>query len=833
VAQQYQVDIVTKVVGASSIAKLEKSLDKIAAKQNKADKAFQKSVNNLKKLNGAYKGSAKQADDVARSLDRLKNAAIQAQSRGFNKLQTGMQNMQGAFFKFAGAIAGAKLAVDGFVNVLQAGFQRDVSEQKLKNLSTSADEYKRSLDFVKESADKFLITQTSATEQFGDLTARLKPLGVEMQGIENVFTSLNYLAAQNGVSAEDAAGAMLQLSQAMGAGKLNGENLVTIMERMPQLGAAIASEMNVAAGSLYQLGADGKITTEILLNAFNSIAEGAGNLNIEEKLTPAQVATRKYKIATEELAVAFAESLLPVLTPILEGFTGLLTSVTPLVTKFQNLSVEVANLANPFRGLTEQLEAIPGAADAAAQAMQRLVSAALDLIPGLKQVRQAFQIFDFAVQKTNELTGNLNDNKDAAEQLKSPVEEMAESLETVPPPAKELKQAIEDTKEPAESLKKSVVDTATATKTLKKEASEVSSGFKKAEMVVSAELQEALNREVQSLDQIKQQNLDIEAALQNQGMTYRQVNSEKQVGAALTNGIAAGEERAADGADRLFSAQMSANGAIQAGAASAANLASQMERAAAAAASLSGGAAMGGTGYTGGGLTSGYNVTNRDEHFGIDLLGMDRKFAGSSSSKKYATHNPYSIKDGQIVKMDVQERFEAQQAAQLQMKVDRLNAQSRQVQAFDRSSLSADGRYAHNLTSVWQSGGMIGPKGSQRYRDFELMYGGHLGYGTFAEGGYVSGPTQAVIGEGGEPEYVIPASKLDGAMQRYSAGMRGESMIPSSASVSVNYSGSTVDMGGSSYINKGDVTGIVSQAVNQTLTTLQRSSRARLTAGLR
>ena len=74
---------------------------------------------------------------------------------------------------------------------------------------------------------------------------------------------------------------------------------------------------------------------------------------------------------------------------------------------------------------------------------------------------------------------------------------------------------------------------------------------------------------------------------------------------------------------------------------------------------------------------------------------------------------------------------------------------------------------------------------------------------------------------------------MDGAMQRYSAGMRGSSMIPSSADVTVNYSGSTVDMGGTSYINKGDVTGIVSQAVNQTLTKLQRSSKARLTAGLR
>ena len=203
---------------------------------------------------------------------------------------------------------------------MQAGFQRDVAEQKLKNLSDSADEYKRSLDFVEKSADKFLITQTSATQQLGDLTARLKPLGVEMKGIENVFTSLNYLAAQNGVSAEDAAGAMLQLSQAMGAGKLNGENLVTIMERMPQLGAAIADEMGVAAGSLYQLGADGKITTDILLKAFNSIALNAGKLNIEEKLTPAQLATRKYQKATEDLSVALAETLLPALTPLLEGY---------------------------------------------------------------------------------------------------------------------------------------------------------------------------------------------------------------------------------------------------------------------------------------------------------------------------------------------------------------------------------------------------------------------------------------------------------------------------------------------------------------------------------
>ena len=48
----------------------------------------------------------------------------------------------------------------------------------------------------------------------------------------------------------------------------------------------------------------------------------------------------------------------------------------------------------------------------------------------------------------------------------------------------------------------------------------------------------------------------------------------------------------------------------------------------------------------------------------------------------------------------------------------------------------------------------------------------------FAQGGYVSGPTNALIGEGGEPEYVIPESKMRESMARYSRGARGGSVIP-------------------------------------------------------
>ncbi|MGA1295824.1 MAG: phage tail tape measure protein, partial [Burkholderiaceae bacterium] len=54
------------------------------------------------------------------------------------------------------------------------------------------------------------------------------------------------------------------------------------------------------------------------------------------------------------------------------------------------------------------------------------------------------------------------------------------------------------------------------------------------------------------------------------------------------------------------------------------------------------------------------------------------------------------------------------------------------------------------------------------------------GFEAFANGGVVTSPTMGLIGEGGEPEYVIPQSKMNAAMSRYSRGARGESVIPSS-----------------------------------------------------
>lgn len=101
-----------------------------------------------------------------------------------------------------------------------------------------------------------------------------------------------------------------------------------------------------------------------------------------------------------------------------------------------------------------------------------------------------------------------------------------------------------------------------------------------------------------------------------------------------------------------------------------------------------------------------------------------------------------------------------------------------------------------------------------------LRNGGNHNAGSvpaFASGGFVAGPTKALVGEGGA-EYIIPASKMDAAMSRYAAGQRGKDVIPGASSDSsaggdyapsinpmINVTtGPVMNMNGSNYVSQRD-----------------------------
>lgn len=111
----------------------------------------------------------------------------------------------------------------------------------------------------------------------------------------------------------------------------------------------------------------------------------------------------------------------------------------------------------------------------------------------------------------------------------------------------------------------------------------------------------------------------------------------------------------------------------------------------------------------------------------------------------------------------------------------------------------------------------------------------------FAEGGVVNGPTVAMVGEGGEPEYIVPQSKAAGFAANWMAGRRGAAaiprfaeggvVVPSTAQVSIQ-TGPVTQMNGTNYVTTQDLGRAVQFGVQQTLDLIRNDIDVRNALGM-
>lgn len=100
-----------------------------------------------------------------------------------------------------------------------------------------------------------------------------------------------------GATAEGQSAAMLQLTQAMAAGALRGEELNSILENAPGIARAIESYMGVAEGSIKQYAEQGLITAEVVKNAMFAAADETNAKFESMPLTWVQIATKMQNTA--------------------------------------------------------------------------------------------------------------------------------------------------------------------------------------------------------------------------------------------------------------------------------------------------------------------------------------------------------------------------------------------------------------------------------------------------------------------------------------------------------------------------------------------------------
>lgn len=124
-----------------------------------------------------------------------------------------------------------------------------------------------------ETAQRTRTSYESTANIFSRMTLSASNLGAtQAQILRTVEITQKALQAGGATTAESASIAT-QLTQALGAGRLNGDELKSIAENSPVLIQAIAKEFGVGVGALKDLGAEGKLTADRVFKAILNAGE--------------------------------------------------------------------------------------------------------------------------------------------------------------------------------------------------------------------------------------------------------------------------------------------------------------------------------------------------------------------------------------------------------------------------------------------------------------------------------------------------------------------------------------------------------------------------------
>lgn len=143
----------------------------------------------------------------------------------------------------------------------------------------------------------------SALEGTGTLFARIAATGKDaglsaQQAAEQslaVVETINQAVQLSGGSAESANAAITQLIQGLQSGVVRGEEFNSIMEQAPRLAQALSDALGVTKGQLRAMAEEGKLTSEVVINALKSQAKA---VKAEFETLPATIGRSVQNLST-------------------------------------------------------------------------------------------------------------------------------------------------------------------------------------------------------------------------------------------------------------------------------------------------------------------------------------------------------------------------------------------------------------------------------------------------------------------------------------------------------------------------------------------------------
>lgn len=225
----------------------------------------------MQRVEQQIRDSAKKQDDFNDSLGKGEEAA--------SGLLRTMRN-----------VAGAYLTMQTVEKVVDTSDTLALGEQRLGLIveDESVDELNRK---IMASANIARAAYTDTLNQVAKLGTNASEHFDNNDQIIKFVEQFNKLATLSGASVYESSQAMYQLTQSMAKGKLDGDELRSVMEGMPLVAKQIAKYLDVDVGTMKELAAEGQVTAEVVRNALLSSAEETDEIFNELGYTWGQVVT--------------------------------------------------------------------------------------------------------------------------------------------------------------------------------------------------------------------------------------------------------------------------------------------------------------------------------------------------------------------------------------------------------------------------------------------------------------------------------------------------------------------------------------------------------------
>jgi tape measure domain-containing protein len=255
-----KLDLISKTFNLAS-----DSISKLSATQNQLSQTQAK----LTAAQNANIKSSAQAVSATSALTAAKTNAIssvKSLTNAYNPLNISL----GDFIKKAVVIGAFTF---GASEVLKAAEAYTNMQNKLQNVATSQLQVNQLTERLFTLANQTRSGILDLTQSFTRFDRAMANLGRSQEDTLKLTETITKALKVSGATAKETSSSLLQLSQAFNSGKLNGDEFRSIAENFPIALDAIAKSLNVPVSQLKQLSKEGKITVDVLIQAFDLLGK--------------------------------------------------------------------------------------------------------------------------------------------------------------------------------------------------------------------------------------------------------------------------------------------------------------------------------------------------------------------------------------------------------------------------------------------------------------------------------------------------------------------------------------------------------------------------------